>query len=289
MNFEMCYHPAATDWFSRMGMYYPAVGVVVLIWVFAMGACLGSFLNVCIWRIPRGESLSKAASHCTVCGTPIHWYDNLPVLSFLILRGRCRSCRTPYSASYFIVELLCGVLFTLMVVKTGLLQQTPEIIPAHAAMIFFAVGCAIIDWKHQIVPDKLTFSMIACGILSALLLPGAWGMESRVDSLFFVAASGAVPAAFVALLALASKVCKCGRIMGWGDVKFILGAGMLIGFPGIMFSLCAGSMIGFITGTVMKRKHIAFCPFLAISCVIWVFAGNYFLEWYKQLCLWMIK
>lgn len=289
MNFEIWYHPAPIDWFVRMGMIYPAVWIIVLFWVFAMGACLGSFLNVCIWRIPRGESLSKASSHCTTCGTPIRWYDNLPVLSYLILRGRCRSCRTSYSSSYFFVELLCGILFVMMVLKTGWMKQTPEIIPAHAAIIFFAIGCAVIDWKHQIIPDKLTYSMIGCGIIFSLLLPGAWGMENRWESLRLCVASGTIPGAFVALFALASKWSKNGKVMGWGDVKFVLGAGMLIGLPGILFALLAGSITGCGAGMVMKRKHIAFGPFLAGGCLIWVFAGNFLLDWYKQICLLMIK
>ena len=123
MNWKMWYHLSETDWYSRIGMVYPAVWAVVFFWIFAFGACWGSFLNVCVWRIPRGESLSKAASHCTSCGKCICWYDNLPVISFLILRGRCRHCRSSYSSSYFWVELCCGVLFVLEVLKSGFLRQ----------------------------------------------------------------------------------------------------------------------------------------------------------------------
>ena len=101
----------ASDWWFRLGLNYPAVCAFAVFAAFAYGACLGSFMNVCIWRMPRGESVVNAPSHCTKCGAHIRWYDNLPVISYLVLRGRCRSCHAPYSPRYFAVEVLCGALF----------------------------------------------------------------------------------------------------------------------------------------------------------------------------------
>ena len=290
MNFqwEMWFHPAAGDWFARFGMVYPAVWGFVLFWVFAFGACIGSFLNVCIWRIPRGESLSKAASHCTVCGTPIRWYDNLPVLSYLLLRGRCRACHARYSSTYFWVELSCGGLFALALLKTGLSRQVPELIPAQWALIFFAIGAALIDLRHRIIPDRMNYAAMVTGLLLALIFPAAWGTVSRFGAAATCVLSGVIPAAFAAIFACVGKwLCK-KSVLGWGDVKFLVGIGMLAGLPGGVFSLFFGAASGCIVGLICGRKYddpIPLGPFLAAGALIWIFADQRLLEMYKTICV----
>ncbi len=287
ISWDMWYHLSETDWYSRIGMIYPAVWGMVLFWIFAFGACWGSFLNVCVWRIPRGESLSQAASHCTSCGTPIRWYDNLPVISFLILRGRCRKCRASYSASYFWVELCCGLLFALSVLKTGFFKQTPAIIPAQMAMIFFALGAALTDLRHRIIPDKMNFSAMVCGVLLAFALPQSWSTPSRITAVCLSIISGLIPAVILFLFAVSGKVICKKSFTGMGDVKFIMAAGMLIGLPGAIFTLLAGSLAGSLAGIITKRKldsFIALGPYLAAGTVIWIFAGNRLLDIYYKLC-----
>ena len=112
-----------SEWWFRAGLEYPTVAVFAFFAVFVFGSCLGSFLNVCIWRLPLGESVVTAPSHCTKCGYEIRWYDNIPIVSYLVLRGRCRCCREPYSCRYLVVEALTGVLFVLAFVTVGLAGQ----------------------------------------------------------------------------------------------------------------------------------------------------------------------
>lgn len=288
MNWEMWYHYAGNDWFSRAGMIYPAVWGFVCFWVFALGACFGSFLNVCVWRIPRGQSLCREASHCTSCGSPIRWYDNLPVLSFLILRGRCRRCHSTYSSSYFWVELLCGILFVLALLKTGLSRQTVALLIGQWMTVFFAVGIALIDLRHRIIPDKMSLPMSALGLGTALLLPQAWGTDSRWMAPGLSAASGIIPATILLVFALVGRLFCRRTVIGMGDVKFMLGIGCLLGLPGGMFTLLAGSAAGCVAGLVTGRKPgdlIAFGPFLALGALVWVFADIYLLDFYHRLCV----
>ena len=286
MNFELWYFPAARDWFSEWGMIYPGVWVLALFWVFVFGACIGSFLNVCIWRIPRGESLSKAASHCTVCGHPIRWYDNIPVASYLILRGRCRHCRTPYSPSYFFVELFCGALCALLVVKTGLMRQSAAVIPARMLLIFFAVSCGLTDIRSRIVPDKLTFAGMIFALLAAAACPSAWGTDRVGQALFSSLLSGAVAGVILALFAVVGMVVSKREILGMGDVKFIAMCAMLIGLPGTFFTLLAASLAGTVWGLAVKRRLAAslpFVPFLAAAALVWIFADRYILDVFLSL------
>ena len=106
-------------WWTRLGLEYPELLTIALVAVFAVGSCFGSFLNVCIWRLPLGESIVSVPSHCTKCGYEIRWYDNIPIISYLVLRGRCRNCREPYSPRYLIVEALTGLLFVAVFLKVG--------------------------------------------------------------------------------------------------------------------------------------------------------------------------
>ena len=282
----MWYHLADSNWFTSWGLNYPWVGVVVIFWIFAFGACIGSFLNVCIWRIPRGESLSKASSHCTSCGSHIRWYDNIPVVSYLILRGRCRSCRTAYSASYFMVELVCGLLTALLVLKVGFVRQNPEVIPGMMLMIFFGVTCAMTDLRFRVVPDKLTVTGMVLALLTAAVLPEAWSTGSRLQALWFSFASGAVPGAILAVFALAGQIICRRTVIGWGDVKFITLCGMFLGLPGAVFSLFTGSFFGTYWGLTITRKldgEVPLVPFVVLGSWFWIFFDVLILNFFVSL------
>ena len=144
------------DWWTRWGLVYPAVFFSACFAAFAYGACLGSFMNVCIWRMPRGESVVNAPSHCTKCGAHIRWYDNLPVVSYLVLRGRCRNCHAPYSPRYLAVEVLCGLLFVAVLVKCGLTRQVPGVMFFYCVALLFSVAAlapmTALDWAAACLP-----------------------------------------------------------------------------------------------------------------------------------------
>ncbi len=284
---------AEYNWFYRIGAGYPQLWTIILVWVFIFGSCLGSFLNVCIWRIPRGESLSKAASHCGSCNTPIKWYDNLPLISYIVLGGKCRACKQHYSMRYFTVELICGLLFTLAVLSAGLQQLPRAFILLSWIAIFYGIGISWIDAEHRLIPDKMSYPCAIAGLLTAGFFPEVWGTNvvwyNAVLSSFL---SGAIPAAFLALFAIAGKIITKKEVLGWGDVKYILTAGILTGFPGAFFSLFFASLSGTLYGAVISlilkrpfaRVKIPLGPFLTAGTLIWIFAGKFI--WHM---FWMLK
>lgn len=274
------------DWWRYIGMTYPGLCAIAAFAAFAYGACLGSFMNVCIWRMPRGESVVRAPSHCTRCGAHIKWYDNLPVISFLVLRGRCRVCRERYSPRYFFVEVLTGLLFVAVFFKAGLTRREPGIIFFHCVLVLLAIGAAWIDAEHRIIPDKLNFSAMALALAGALAMPQVWGAPVWYEAGGMCLASGLLPGAGLLIFALLGRLV-CGReVLGQGDVKFTTAIGMLIGLPGAIFSLVAGSLAGTLYGVTrcvvrrepLSRATIAFGPFLAAGAVAWIFVGDLVLK-----------
>ena len=277
----------AYDWWTRWGFVYPACFVTACFAAFAYGACLGSFMNVCIWRMPRGESVVHAPSHCTKCGAHIRWYDNLPVVSYIALRGRCRSCHAPYSPRYFAVEVLCGALFVAVLIKCGLTRQVPGAMLFYCVALLFVVAGAWIDAVHRIIPDKLTFPAMVIALAASVLLPEVWGTESRLRAAGYSLLSGALPGAFLWLFSfLGARICR-RDVMGLGDVKFAAALGMLLGLPGAVFSLLFGSLAGALAGGVcclVRRRSAAgyaipFGPFLGAGALVWIFAGNLIVHW----------
>ena len=274
------------DWWFRLGLNYPCVCAFAVFAAFAYGACLGSFINVCIWRMPRRESVVDAPSHCTKCGAHIKWYDNLPVISYLVLRGRCRVCRAPYSPRYFIVEVLTGALFVAILVKTGLTRQEPGAIYFYCVMALLAIGAAWIDAEWRLIPDSLNYPAMVLALAGALAMPAAWGTGIWWRAGMLCLLSGLLPGAGLGLFSfLGEKLC--GRtVLGLGDVKFAAATGMLIGLPGVLFAVTLGALAGTAYGVVralirrepLSRCTVAFGPFLAGGALVWVFSGNFLLE-----------
>lgn len=284
--------PLATyDWWQRLGCDYPIVWGTVVFSAFALGACLGSFLNVCIWRIPRGESVVTAPSHCTACGADIRWYDNLPIVSYLVLRGRCRRCHTPYSCRYLVVEALTGALFTAVLLKVGMAQQVPSVIPLYWWCILLAISCSWIDARHRIIPDVLTWPAVIYGIVLHALMPSACGAATHLAGGLYAFFSALLPGAFLSIFSIAGQKLTGKDVLGWGDVKFVAACGALLGFPGALFVLLGGSLSGTVYGVVLARIRkrslnrctIAFGPFLGGAAVVWCLAGNWI--WYGYLLL----
>lgn len=236
-----------------------------------MGAVLGSFLNVVAYRLPRGESLSRPRSRCPGCLTPVRPYDNVPVLSWLLLRGRCRACREPISARYPLVEAGTGLLCALVVLAKGLDEDAL----LGLVLVLLLVPVTLIDLDHRIIPNRLMLiGAIAAPALVALTQPEAL-LEHAVAA---VAAGGFF---LVAVLAYP-------RGMGEGDVKLAFVLGLFLGRdvgPALFVALVAGTLVG---AAVIARKGVAdgrktavpFGPFLALGAVVALFAGDAMVEWY---------
>ncbi len=236
-----------------------------------MGAVFGSFLNVVAFRLPRRESLVKPRSHCTSCGTPIKPYDNVPVLSWLLLRGHCRNCSAKISPRYPLVEagtaLLCaGAVLT---------HESATGIVLSVTLILLLVPAALIDLEYRIIPNTLT----GAGALLALGLGTALDPAGEATRLIAGVAAGG--------FLLAAALAYPGG-MGMGDVKLAGVMGLFLGAavaPAILIALLSGVLVGAVIvarrGTRVGRKTaVAFGPFLALGGIVAVFAGQPIVTWY---------
>jgi len=235
------------------------------------GALFGSFLNVVIWRLPRGENLATPPSHCPGCGSAVRPFDNVPVLSWLLLRGRCRDCQTSISARYPLVEALTALLMALvpLLVGTGADMWTGFV------LVLLLVPITFIDLDHRIIPNKLT----GLGAIAAVVLVAALQPSELVEHL--VAGVSAAAFLFVALMAYPGG-------MGMGDVKLAGVLGLFLGRavgPAMLVALVAGTVVGGIVMAVKgvkagRKTAIPFGPFLALGGLVGLFAGDAIVDWY---------
>jgi leader peptidase (prepilin peptidase)/N-methyltransferase len=236
------------------------------------GAMIGSFLNVVVYRLPRRESLVRPASHCPSCGVGVKPYDNVPILSWLLLRGRCRNCSAAISKRYPLVEALTGLLCVGAVLAGG----NAATIVLNVAFILLLVPIAMIDVEHRIIPNRLT----ALGAILAIVIGTALDPSGEPERLIAgVAAGGA--------LLLAALAYPGG--MGMGDVKLAGVMGLFLGSavaPAMLVALLAGVLFGALVvariGTQAARKTaVPFGPFLAFGSLFAVFAGESLVNWYS--------
>jgi leader peptidase (prepilin peptidase)/N-methyltransferase len=236
-----------------------------------LGAIVGSFLNVVAYRLPRGESLAHPPSRCPNCGAPVKPYDNVPVLSWLLLRGRCRNCKEPISVRYPLVEAGTALLCALVVVAKG--ADGDAVI--GIVFVLLLVPITLIDLEHRIIPNKITYP----GAVLAVVLVAVFDSDSLVEHLI----SGAAAGGFLLVAAIVQP-----RGMGMGDVKLALMMGLFLGravAPGMFVALIAGSLIGALiiarVGAKKGRKTaIPFGPYLALGGLVGLFAGDEIVDWY---------
>ena len=240
--------------------------------------CIGSFLNVCIYRLPESKSIVRPASTCPKCQTPIRFYDNIPVLSYLWLRGKCRACRAPISFRYPLVELISGLFALCVVLSFGLNLES---------LVYYLFICTLlivtfIDLDHQIIPDVLTLPGIPIFFIASLAVDDV----STKDALLGILVGGG------SLLAVAwgYSLLTGKEGMGGGDIKLLAMIGALIGWKGVCFTIFVSSAIGTVAGVLVmlstkggRKLVIPFGPFLSIAAVIYIFFGNDLLLWYYRL------
>lgn len=251
-----------------------------------LGLCFGSFMNVCVARMPEDRSVVAPASACPCCGTPIRAYDNVPVLAWFWLRGRCRACKEPISPLYPTVEALFGVLAVLLFREV--IPEVSRIDLAHAValgwygyLLFALVALTFIDLKHSIIPDPFSIYGVPVGVGGAALLGwlGYGGAISWQQSVV-----GAVSGSGVLLLLMGAYwLVRRAEGMGMGDVKLLALIGSYYGaFPGVIGVLIlagiSGSVIGVLyalaTGRHPLKSAIPFGPFLALGTLVWMFWGQ---------------
>lgn len=245
-------------------------------WVgFAFGLVIGSFLNVCIHRLPASQSIVHPRSRCPQCGHLIRAYDNIPVLSYVLLGGRCRDCKTHISARYPVVELLSGAFAAMSVARFGL-DWTGAVV--YALIAAFLV-ITFIDIDHRIIPDMITLPGIPLG-LAASFGPG---LVSPMQALIGILAGGGS----LFLVAWGYQLITKREGMGGGDIKLLAMIGAFIGWQGVLFTIFVASFTGTLTGIALMFRRaggmklaVPFGPFLAVGAIAYLFIGPDVMEWY---------
>lgn len=241
------------------------------------GAIVGSFLNVCIIRLPKGESIIIPGSHCPQCNHPIKFYDNIPLISYLLLGGKCRYCKRSISAQYPLIEGTTAISSLLLFLKYGLSLSYFFYFSFVAALIIITV----IDLYHQIIPDVISIPGIGVGLLGALIIPHITFFNSLLGILL---GGGSL---FIVATFYQWLFKREG--MGGGDVKLLAMIGAFLGWDAVILTILLSSLIGSITGIiimVLKGKDfkyaIPFGPFLSLGAVIALFYKNEIISWYLQ-------
>jgi leader peptidase (prepilin peptidase)/N-methyltransferase len=254
------------------------IPILLDIFAFIFGAAVGSFLNVCICRIPQGASVVSPPSHCPACDYRIPFYDNIPLVSWLLLRGKCRSCSAPISPQYPLVELITALLTLFLFMRFG---------PTFPFVVLFLFGAALvvitfIDLEHYIIPDVISLSGIVIGFACSFFIPSLGWLNSLLGIL--------VGGGSLYLVATLYQMFTGKEGMGGGDIKLLAMMGAFFGWKAIPFIVFTSSLVGSVIGVavmIVQKKDaklaIPFGPFLALGAILYIFFGRQVLHWYLTL------
>lgn len=270
-----------------------AVFVYATILVFLFGACIGSFLNVCIYRIPLEQSVVRPGSHCFRCGKPVRWFDNVPIVSYLVLRGQCRDCGERFSPRYALVELLTAGLFVAIWLVyaggPGSLTLDPRV-PVYWLFVSGLILGTFVDFDHLIIPDRVSIGGMIAGVLLSLLVPrlhdaSLW-WQGGLRSLMGLGCG------YLLLWGVArlGEVLFKKEAMGYGDVKLMGAIGAFLGWPGVLFTILFSSLFGSVVGLTLVllggrewQSRIPYGPYIALAAVAYLFCGEALWSWYLGL------
>lgn len=248
------------------------------IFVFIFGLCIGSFLNVCIYRLPESKSIVQPRSMCPHCGTLIRFYDNIPIFSYIALKGRCRHCSAPIALRYPVVELISGVFALGVYLSYGIRFETL----VYYVFIATLLVITFIDIDHQIIPDVITLPGIPIFFAASFALK----QISFVESILGILVGGGSLFLVAWLYHLLTK--KEG--MGGGDIKLLAMIGAVIGWKGVLFTIFVASAVGTLIGMLIMLKTrktmklaVPFGPFLAIGGITYILFGPQLINWYFNL------
>ena len=240
-----------------------AMHLIYAVIITLIGLAIGSFLNVCIYRIPKGMSILKPPSHCPNCGRKIKFYDNIPVVSYIVLGGKCRYCKSKISPRYPLVEFFTGVMFLISYLRFGMSLNLIRIL----LFITFAICIAFIDGEHMIVPDAVSFPAIIIGLLFSLFSAGITFKSALIGAF--------IGGLIMLIFRVGGKLIFKREALGDGDIVIMIMIGMFTGPFGVFISILFGSLIGSIVGIVLLLKKKAdilpFGPFLILGAFIYIY------------------
>ena len=249
------------------------------VFAFVVGACIGSFLNVCVYRIPLNRSIVTPGSHCAACGAPIPWYHNLPIISWLVLRGRAACCSTRIDLRYWLVELGMALLFMALWLRYG--QTDPVAAVIYAIMIGGLTTACLIDLDHYIIPDRFSLGGCVAGFVACAIHPSLMGQKTPLLGLSWSLTGAIVGALTLSIVAwLGTRIFK-KEAMGMGDVKLLAALCAFLGGTSITWILPISSGIGAVLGMALifwQRgawgTRIPYGPFLGLAAILWLFGGS---------------
>jgi leader peptidase (prepilin peptidase) / N-methyltransferase len=237
--------------------------------IFVFGLIIGSFLNVCIYRLPRNQSVVHPPSSCPDCGSPIHAYDNIPILGYILLKGRCRDCGGSISIRYLLIEFMTGIFFVMLLWLFGLSME----LPVYMLFVALLITISFIDLEFTIIPDVLSLGGLLAGVAFSLFRPTL----GIVDSLLGVILGGGV----LWVIAFFYELFRKREGMGGGDIKLLAMIGAFCGVQGVIFTLVSGSLVGALVGiplTFKKQEGMAYAlpfgPFLSFGAFVYIIAGD---------------
>ena len=235
------------------------------------GLCVGSFLNVLIYRIPKGEEFVKTPSHCMTCGHNLSWYENIPLISWLLQGGKCRACGVKLSAQYPVVEALNGAMWLL----TGLLYRGDWLtVGLYCVLFSMLLVLSVIDWRTFTIPNGINLVIFLLGVVRLIT-----DLDHRVSYVIGLVS--------VSLVFLLMHLATHGNGLGMGDVKLVAGAGLLLGWSSMLLAVVIGSLSGAIIHSVRMRRgedrKLAFGPYLAAGIWIAALGGQQIVDAYFGL------
>ena len=248
--------------------------MVEKIFVFIFGSIVGSFLNVCIYRIPKGRSIVAPGSHCPNCGVSIKWFDNIPILSYIILGGRSRCCKTKISLRYIIVEILTALLFLVLFLFFGLSAK----FFAYIILVCGLIIATFVDFEIQEIPDEVSLGGLVVGLSLSVIFPSILNESSRIHGFtnsFFGAFAGA---ATIYAMGILGEFAFKKEAMGGGDVKLLAMIGSFIGWKMTLLTFFIAPLFGSIVGIILKIRQgkdvIPYGPYLSLAAVTAILWGD---------------
>lgn len=255
------------------------IEATIKIFIFCLGASIGSFLNVCIFRLVKKESIVSPGSHCPHCKHPIRWYDNIPALSYLFLRGRCRDCAKPISFRYVVVELLTASMFLILFYRYDMTM----FFWVYAALSASLIVVSFIDIDIREIPDEISISGVVIALILSVIFPQLHGASTRTLALGYSVLGILVGGGSIFITGIIGDAIFKKETMGGGDVKLMAMIGGLIGWKLALLTFFIAPFFGAIVGIILKvrkgESFIPYGPFLSLACFLSIFFGEKIINW----------